>query len=275
MCILFLILLIFTNSSSCLYCKRNIFQHLSFLLDNPSGSSHDSSGNRLHPQKLPQKSTKKETQLETFLNPVTYDKIPVFCAKAGSDLLKTPDKHGSYTYFMDYDDALEVVNNYFGYNSQETGNQFGVVECISLKKWFEMADPSKKRIKNYKIPKLLPSKHQNLKMVYKLKDEYDQVPIPVYYSVEFVVTTSTFWSFITGSSQRRSMVYFFNYQDLMDAILRIEDKGERNKALGNINVTSLLTLLTGNDPGKILFFPSKRSSNAIAEFTRDRTPWLL
>lgn len=40
------------------------------------------------------------------------------------------------------------------------------------------------------------------------------------------------------------MVYFFNYQDLMDEILRIEDKAERNKALANINVASLLTLLT-------------------------------
>lgn len=124
-------MLFFTNFGSTIYFKRSPFNYLSFLLDNSSGSGRDSFSNGPQLDKSSQKSIKKKTETENVLNPVTYDKIPVFCGKDDSDLLKTPYKHGNYTYFMDYEDALEVVNNYFTHNRQGI---FDTINHISIQK---------------------------------------------------------------------------------------------------------------------------------------------
>ncbi|UKJ89346.2 hypothetical protein MACJ_002596 [Theileria orientalis] len=196
------------------------------------------------------------------------------------------------SYFMDFRNATDILAEFHlhGFLDSRIFN----IQTVSLKEWFELVDPKLDRIKGFSSPLLKPSPHQNRKISYKLKKKGNQEPIPLYFCD---YTPPNFHSNAdnnkntknnvknrgeadknnsSNSENGTTRVYFFNYNDLIREIEKIQGKLEREKALNSVKIVSLLDLLMTheNDREKLLFVPSSHNISFINKMSKHTTPWI-
>ncbi|AFZ80700.1 hypothetical protein BEWA_001070 [Theileria equi strain WA] len=178
--------------------------------------------------------------------------VPVFrvVANNGSNLTLNFKNEPNVLFFLDPKDAIDLMTELS--QSFPNGNAITKLRlCVSdMREWFDSVDPSRKHIKGAKC-KLVPSSRQLLK-TYDYMHPADANFVPLFYSTSIVCGNR-------GGESKPDILVFFDFNDLISQINTLKSPIEREYALSNIKVTSLVDLVLDNKLGNVTLVPSRKS----------------